>query len=840
MRKLLLLSTLTTTLAMVAFGYYPWVRYNSRTGFVASPSKFDLNALPNKTVYYFISENGPTGLLPNDSVTAIHSQIRAAAKVWDGVETSDIRVAFGGMRAAGAPPSSTPSIDVLFEEMPPGTLSMGGPLVEDDDGAAANQPFIPILRSVVMLPRNFPAISAPCPCPSWSEFFFTTVVHEFGHALGLQHSFSSGVMSLISTRGTTKAKPLAADDVAGVSWLYPARAFASTFGSIAGRVTTGNTGVAYASVVALSTTGAAVSALTHPDGTYRIDGLPQGQYTVYAHALPPNADIRAALDVDRREIPFPAQAFDTQFFPNSRNWNTAVPVPVNRGASAEGVNFNVTLRRTPLSIHNPWTYSFPTGQVAVHPSHVQVSPFLDERFRFVLAAGPGLTGPNNQPVPGLTVSVLGGSPSVTGIRQYENTQYVRIDFAFNIGQNEGAYHLVFSTPTDTYVLPAGFTLVGRPAPFVTSVTPGVDASGRFLTVAGTGFRDDTRLMVDGVLATQRSFDGQRLVVSVPPAPLGHRGTVIALNSDGQSSAFSQSSPFTFSFDTDFGASLAAAPPATLSANTTLPAGVESLVEITGLNTAFAEGQVQAGFHTSDAVVRRLWVVSPTRLLANVWISPNAAPGLYPLTVVSGLSSLSAPAALQVAAPNARQLSATPVSAPAGATVPVTLNGFTGGTLTATVNDRPAPIAGVNGNTILVQLPAGLPVGPAILRFATGADQSLPIAISIEPPPPIIIAAFGTGNVLIDNNRPARPLETIRLMTQGLSDAKEIPLTRVVVTIAGQEHPVTRIDTMGGAGGHEVLVQLSSTLPATVPNGLAQTTITIDGRTSAVFNLPVRQ
>ena len=831
MRKLVLL----LTLAAMAFGYYPWVRYNSRTGvYTMSPSKFDLTTLPNKTVYYFISESGPTGLLPGDSVAAIHSQIRAAAKVWNDVETSDLRVAFGGMRAVGAVPGNTPSIDVLFEELPPGVLSQGGPVLEDDDGAIANQAFIPILRSVVILPRNFPAISAPCPCPSWSEFFFTTVVHEFGHALGLQHSFSSGVMSQISQRGTTKAKPLGADDVAGVSWLYPTRAFASTFGSIAGRVTAGGAGVAYASVVALSGTGGAVSAMTNPDGTYRLEGLPAGQYVIYAHSLPPGADIRTALDADRREIPFPAQTFDTLFFPNSRNSNGAIPLQVRAGGTLDGVSLNVNPRRAGLGIHTIWTYSFPTGQVAVHPSHIY--PLLENR-NFVLAYGAGLLGANNQLAPGLTVSVVGGSPTVTGIRPYDvNSPYVRIDLLFNIGVNEGPYHLVFSTPNDTFVLPAGFTVVGRQAPSITSLTAGVDVGGRFLSLAGSGFRDDTRVMVDGVQASVRAFDAvaQRLVVTAPPAPVGHRGTVVALNSDGQSSAFSQSTPFTFSFDTDFGA--APPPPAALAAATSLPAGVESLVEITGLNTAFAEGQVQAGFHTSDAVVRRLWVVSPTRLLANVWVSPLAAPGLYPLTVTSGLSTLTLPGALQVASANPRQLSITPVAAVAGAIVPVTVNGYTGGALAATVADRPAAIVGVNGNVVLVQVPAGLPVGPAVLRLTAGADQALPIAISIEAPPPVIIAAFGTGNVLIDANRPARAGETIRLMTQGLSDARDLSTARVTVSIAGIEHSVAQIVPLGGAGGHEVLV---SVLPS-VAAGVAQTTVTIDGnRTSAMFSLPVR-
>ena len=444
---------LSLALAVAAFGYYPWVRYNVRGAYPVSPSKFDLTRLPNKTVSYFIAESDPTALLPNDSVTSIHSQVRAAAKIWDGVETSELRLSFGGLRAAGAPAPTTPSIDVLFDELPPGVLSMGGPVLEDDAGSAANQPFIPILRSVVILPRNFQALSTPCPCPSWSDAFFTTLVHEFGHALGLQHSFASSVMSQIVSRGTTKARPLGDDDIAGISWLYPTRAFATNFGSLTGRVTSNGAGVAYASVVAISTSGSSVSALTNPDGTYRMDGVPPGQYAVYTHALPPGADVRAALDPDRREIPFPAQPFDTAFFPSGNS-----PLQVRAAATLDNININVNLRRAPLSLHNLWTYGYPAGQVPVHPSHI--NPDVPNRS-FLLVTGPGLIT-NNQLTPGLQVSVVGGSPAVTSVRPYEvDPRYVRIDLSFNIGINTAPHHLIFSTPSDNFILPAAFTVVQR-------------------------------------------------------------------------------------------------------------------------------------------------------------------------------------------------------------------------------------------------------------------------------------------------------------------------------------------------------------------------------------------
>ena len=106
--------------ATLALAHYPFVTYNTRTGaFVPLPRKFDLAAIPGRTVQFFIADTTPQ-LLPGDSLFSLHSQIRLAAKVWNDVDTSDLRLAFGGMRSAVSPISFTPSIEVTFDDLPPG------------------------------------------------------------------------------------------------------------------------------------------------------------------------------------------------------------------------------------------------------------------------------------------------------------------------------------------------------------------------------------------------------------------------------------------------------------------------------------------------------------------------------------------------------------------------------------------------------------------------------------------------------------------------------------------------------------------------------------------------
>jgi hypothetical protein len=85
-----------------AGAYYHYIHYTSKTApYQPVYEKFDLAALPNKTVTMFVSDAGPKKFLPNDNLTSVLTQVRQAAQAWDGVATSDLRVAFGGFYSDG-------------------------------------------------------------------------------------------------------------------------------------------------------------------------------------------------------------------------------------------------------------------------------------------------------------------------------------------------------------------------------------------------------------------------------------------------------------------------------------------------------------------------------------------------------------------------------------------------------------------------------------------------------------------------------------------------------------------------------------------------------------------
>src|SRR5689334_17069265 len=95
---------LVSTLAPCS-AYYHYLQYqNAAAPYSPIAAKFDLRALPNKTVTFFVSDSGPASYSSNDSFPSVLAVVRQATEVWNSVSTSDLRVQFGGLQ-----PLSTPS-----------------------------------------------------------------------------------------------------------------------------------------------------------------------------------------------------------------------------------------------------------------------------------------------------------------------------------------------------------------------------------------------------------------------------------------------------------------------------------------------------------------------------------------------------------------------------------------------------------------------------------------------------------------------------------------------------------------------------------------------------------
>lgn len=834
--------------AIPASAYYHFVYYLSSG---TAPAKFDLNALPDSTVWFFVSEAGPTSYSANDSFSSVISQIRQAVQVWNGVNTSSLRVAFGGMENANTQ-QNTPAADVIFEDLPPGLLGYGGPTttgsaVTPASGglasdlrrggsaaatAGAATPFVPITRSAIYLNVN----QTLAPGPSYSEAFFTTLVHEMGHALGLQHTFTSSAMSTATTRATSLATPIEADDIAGLSVLYPNAGFAQT-GSISGRITSNGNGLHMESVVAISPGGNAISALTNPDGTYEIDGIPQGQYFVYAHALPPDADIMGPWNPDG-SVSAASGPTNALFYPGTTSLEQATPVNVTPGATVPGVDIALTTLAS-LPIYDVAVYGYyDNNTIAVKPAYLN----MQDSKSTVAASGVGL-GSNGQ-APGLNAEFMGTSAVIAtgGVRPYASGgyTYIALDIVYFPFGPAGPQHLIFTTPGFMHVLPSAVRLTQQDPPTIQSVSANPDGS---LTITGTNWSTGSAIYFDGLPGSITSLNAASgtAVVVPPPGTSGQTAILTVYNPDGQNSQFEQAAdPATYTYASAPAQSVVSVSPASL------PAGAEAMVDITGSGFSFAAGQVAVGFGTSDITVRQVFVLGPNHLQADVSVSPGAALSASDVSVFNGFQMATATASMQITA----AVNGLPAPVPvltnalpgltgvyAGAVVSLYGTNLSAGGATPaiTINGAAASVLYSSPTQINLQIPAGVSSGPAVLQLYNGALSAYPVAIGIDAQPASITGVVDNAGNPIGSSNPALQGGLLTVSLSGFApDGSAIAPSRVQVGLAGVMHPVLSV-SQPSAG----IYQVSFLLGASEATGPAQPLIVyLDGRSSYPAAIPV--
>lgn len=801
-------------LAPAASAYHHFVTYTA--GYERLVARFDPNALPGRKLPLVIRETGAAEYAPGDSFASLVSQVRAAAEVWNQVSTSDLKVTFGGLSSESRP-NGSPHVEIVFDEMPPGIIALGGPTNRLEPVTDSYGSFVPIVRSQVVLPIN---LASPTPRPVYTERFFLTLVHEIGHALGLQHSWSGGVMSTEITRTTSKGSPLTLDDRIGLSILYPSASFRTNSLTISGRVVLGSTGIHLASVSAITPSGPAVSVLTGLDGAYKLEGLTPGPYYLYAQPLPPAlqgepqpVNLSFAADpANPDQLLLPGPTFYTSFYPGDSP-TPQIRILFQKPGEHAGYDFSVRALNK-VNLHSVQTYTF-VGQEAVKPASMVASSGISSLILY----GYGMTT-GTAPMPGLGVTLLDAPESIApgGIKAYPYaTSYVQLDVQKSGEAMAGHRHLIFSLNGETHVAPSSLRIHKEKTPTITALTPNPDGT---VTIDGGPFSDGSAVMFDGVRAAVTSFEPERLVAKPPAAPFGHRSVVAVLNPDGQSTLMalgSKSPGYTFE---------SAVEPSIRLVTPSIAAGKEGIVEISAEGIDLTSVQLHVTFGSGEIIPLSFYPVSPSKGLVSVAVSPSASPISTPVAVWVGLRRIAATELLNIVPANStpyvlmsRISGGTPY--PGGELiVPVALlpEGVSPAAATASIDGIAAAVTRIENGLVHIAVPGTAAAGSAVLQLTFKGSAALPAVVPIEPAPPLISKVQTIMGADLSASNAPRPGDLIQVVIRNLPDlGKEPDFKRFLAASGPVEHAIASILPIQGGAGEYAIALLLSASTATGPD-----------------------
>lgn len=290
---------LLVTVALVAITSTPATAYLKLGTQVGSRTvSLKWSRLPIR--YYITNQD-----IANVTAAQLQQTVGRAFNTWGTVSTAQLSSQFAGF--TGAAPSGGDGLTALgFQNRPDLDRVLGATTFMIDTVSGE------IVESDIFFNAAFPW-SVASAGETGRYDLESIALHEIGHLHGLGHSamgeteLRSGGRRVIAAEavmfpiafsaGSIDSRTLKADDIAGISEIYPSSTFARQTGSISGKVTKNGKGIPGAHVVAFNPrTGKMVGGFTlSADGTFVIAGLEPGPHVIRVEPLD-DADIESFFD----------------------------------------------------------------------------------------------------------------------------------------------------------------------------------------------------------------------------------------------------------------------------------------------------------------------------------------------------------------------------------------------------------------------------------------------------------------------------------------------------------------------------------------------------------------
>jgi matrixin len=288
-------------------------------------------------IRYFVSDRGTTGV----TSAQLQQTVSKAFGTWDAVSSARLTSTFAGFTLA-TPSSGDGATVIGFQNRPELDRTLGATSFMIDTTTGA------ILESDIFFNTAFPwSVAAQGEASTWD--LESIALHEIGHLHGLAHSaigeteLGSGGRRVISTEavmfpvafsaGNISGRTLRADDIAGISDIYPGTSFIRDSGSISGKVTKSGKGMLGAHVVAFNMrTKTLIGGFSlSDDGSFVIAGLDPGPHIVRVEPVD-DGDIESFFDLTLN--------IDIDFRPQFYQKIVVVP----KGGGTSGVELKVVAK----------------------------------------------------------------------------------------------------------------------------------------------------------------------------------------------------------------------------------------------------------------------------------------------------------------------------------------------------------------------------------------------------------------------------------------------------------------------------------------------------------------